>query len=90
MGERRLCKPEVAGSTPVVSIFLGYKIVNIWESEIYWNKDLVKSKAAQREATRVIESKTRRIVHFIFNPKSKAKITPYSRKFKLLMDGELE
>ena len=26
LGERRLCKPEVVGSSPIVSIFLSYKV----------------------------------------------------------------
>ena len=33
-------------------------------------KQNMKQRAAQREATRVIESASRRIVHFIFNPET--------------------
>jgi len=47
-------------------------------------------RTAQREATRLIESASRRIVHFIFNPMTTAPITPVARKFQLLMDGKLE
>ena len=48
------------------------------------------AKAAAREATRFIESDSQRVVHFIFNPMSSCKITPFTRKFKLLMEGALE
>ena len=48
------------------------------------------AKASAREATRFIESESQRVVHFVFNPMSSCKITPFTRKFKLLMDGELE
>ncbi len=50
----------------------------------------MKIKTAQREATRVIESTSRRIVHFVFNPMSVTPITPVARKFQQLMNGTLE
>lgn len=53
-------------------------------------KDSMKSKAGLREATRVIESTSRRIVHFVFNPKQKCKVTPFCRKFNLMLQGDLE
>lgn len=53
-------------------------------------KESMKSKAAQREATRVIESTSRRIVHMVFNPKNLVKVTPFTRKLKLLMEDDLD
>lgn len=50
----------------------------------------MKSKAVLREATRVIESAHKRIVHFVFNPKQKLKVTPFTKKFNLLLTGDLE
>lgn len=50
----------------------------------------MKTKAQLKEATRVIESATRRIVHFIFNPKQKVKVTPFVKKLNLMLAGELE
>jgi len=41
----------------------------------------MKIRTTQREATRVIESTSRRIVHFIFNPMQATPITPMARKF---------
>lgn len=43
-----------------------------------------------KEATRVIESKSSRIVHFIFNPMTTNKITSFSNKLKLMLEGNLE
>lgn len=43
-----------------------------------------------KEATRVIESKSSRIVHFIFNPNTTNKITSFSNKLKLMLEGNLE
>jgi hypothetical protein len=41
--------------------------------------------------TRVIESADKRIVHFVFNPLgSSSKMTPFTRRLKLQLDGELE
>lgn len=53
-------------------------------------KQVMKHRTIQREATRVIESTSRRIVHFIFNPMQSTPITPIARKFSQLMDGKLE
>lgn len=53
-------------------------------------KDGMKSTAALREATRVIESTDRRIVHFVFNPNQKNKVSPFTKKFNLLMNNDLE
>lgn len=36
-----------------------------------------------KEATRVIESTSRRIVHFIFNPNVTIKESPFTRKVRL-------
>lgn len=46
--------------------------------------------AQQKEATRVIESKTRRVVHYIFNPKVTSKQSPFTKYFDLFMAGDLE
>ena len=40
--------------------------------------------------TRVIESKSRRVVHFMFKPCGTNKISPFARKLKLMAEGELE
>lgn len=41
--------------------------------------------------TRIIESEGSRIVHFIFNPtRQSTKVTPFTRKFKLLLEEDLE
>jgi hypothetical protein len=38
----------------------------------------------------VIESKSTRIVHFIFNPRQKIKETPFTKKLNLLLSGDLD
>ena len=38
----------------------------------------------------MIESKDKRIVHFIFNPKVPIQETPFARKYKRLLDGTLD
>ncbi len=50
------------------------------------------SKQIRREKSRLIESADRRIVHFIFNPGQKVKISPFTRKLVMMMKGpgELE
>ena len=50
------------------------------------------SKQVRREKSRLIESADRRIVHFIFNPGQKVKISPFTRKLVMMMKGpgELE
>jgi hypothetical protein len=53
-------------------------------------KESIKTKATLKEATRVIESTHRRIVHFVFNPKQKCKVTPFVRKLNLMLSGDLE
>lgn len=49
-----------------------------------------KSQSELKEATRVIESKTRRIVHYVFNPKVVSKQTPFTKYFDLFMSGDLD
>lgn len=39
---------------------------------------------------RQIESKEKRTVHFLFNPTTPCKITPFTRKYVRLLDGSLE
>jgi len=46
--------------------------------------------AALKEATRVIESSSKRIVHFMFDPKQKVKQSPFTKKLNLFLSGELE
>lgn len=54
-------------------------------------KQSMKLKAEAKQATRIIESDSRRIVHFIFNPNNcEAKVTPFTRKLKLFLEGDLE
>lgn len=53
-------------------------------------KEAIKNKAALKEATRVIESTSRRIVHFVFNPKQKCKVTPFIKKLNLMLSGDLD
>jgi hypothetical protein len=53
-------------------------------------KDSMKAKALLREATRVIESTNKRIVHFIFNPHQRVKQTPFIKKLTLMLSGDLE
>lgn len=38
----------------------------------------------------MIESDSCRIVHFVFDPKQKVKETPFSKKFRLWLDGTLD
>lgn len=52
-------------------------------------KESIKTKAALKETTRVIESTSRRIVHFVFNPKQKCKVTPFVRKLNLMLINDL-
>lgn len=40
--------------------------------------------------TRVIESTSRRVVHFTFNPETTSTVSPFTRNFKLLLTDELE
>ena len=44
----------------------------------------------QLKVKRLIESNDRRVVHFIFNPMQPIPISPFARKFNLLMDGLLD
>mmetsp|Transcript_27577 Transcript_27577/g.34233 ORF Transcript_27577/g.34233 Transcript_27577/m.34233 type:complete len:282 (+) Transcript_27577:761-1606(+) len=48
------------------------------------------AKQSSREKSRLIESVDRRIVHFIFNPGQKSKISPFTRKLVKLMEGPAE
>jgi len=57
-------------------------------------KDPIKRKVQfdlqKKEKFRMIESKDKRIVHFLFNPGFASKITLFSRKYKRFLDGSLE
>ena len=53
-------------------------------------KNKVKDQAAFKEATRVIESANKRIVHFVFNPKQKSLQSPFVKKLNLLLAGDLQ
>mmetsp|Transcript_22787 Transcript_22787/g.17222 ORF Transcript_22787/g.17222 Transcript_22787/m.17222 type:complete len:131 (+) Transcript_22787:1047-1439(+) len=44
----------------------------------------------RKEKIRQIESKDKRIIHFIFNPTTPCKITPFARKLVRMLDGSLE
>lgn len=48
------------------------------------------AKAKAKQETRVIESKDRRIVHFVFDPKQRAKQTPFCKKFNQWLAGDIE
>ena len=56
-------------------------------------KDPIKRKVQfdlQKKAKfRMIESKDKRIVHFMFNPGYPSKISSFARKYKRFMDGSL-
>lgn len=43
----------------------------------------------QREKSRAIESKDKRVVHFLFNTGLPTKISPFARKYSKFMDGSL-
>ena len=53
------------------------------------HKDHVAKAKLQRE-TRVIESSDRRIVHFVFDSGIQSRESPYARKLRLMLSGELE
>lgn len=38
----------------------------------------------------MIESKDRRVVHFLFNPMIPIQETPFARKYQKLLDGTME
>lgn len=58
------------------------------------SKQLIKHQnkevAQKKEATRVIESNSRRVVHFVFDPCQHTKVTPFTRKFKLMLENDLD
>lgn len=47
------------------------------------------SKLQKKEKIRRIESTNERTVHFILNPNVPCKITPFTRKYKRLVEGTL-
>ena len=47
-------------------------------------------KAKAKSDMRMIESDSCRIVHFVFDPKQKVKETPFTKKFRLWLDGTLD
>jgi hypothetical protein len=52
-------------------------------------KRKVQFEIQKKDKFRMIESKDRRIVHFLFNPGFGGKISPFARRFKRFMDGSL-
>jgi hypothetical protein len=44
----------------------------------------------KKDKFRMIESKDRRIVHFLFNPGFGSKISPFGRRFRRFLDGTLQ
>ena len=63
-------------------------------SKIGQTKDPIKRKVQfnleKKEKFRMIESKDKRIVHFLFNPNVVPKISPFARKYKRFLDGTLK
>ena len=53
-------------------------------------KDRVKFNLQQRENSRAIESKDRRVVHFLFTTNLPTKISPFARKYQKFLNGTLE
>lgn len=57
------------------------------------SKDIIKKQyemmLVKKENVRRVESQSTRTVHFIFNPDVEAKITPFARKFRHLIAGDL-
>ena len=43
----------------------------------------------QREKSRAIESKDKRVVHFLFTTGLPTKISPFARKYARFLDGSL-
>lgn len=62
-------------------------------SKIGSEKDPIKRRVQfnleKKEKFRVIESKDKRIVHFLFNPTVPSKISPFARKYTRFLDGSL-
>ncbi len=52
-------------------------------------KKAYEQKLQRKEKIRRIESASQRTVHFIFNPAVPCKITPFTRKYKRLLTGNL-
>lgn len=52
-------------------------------------KKAYESKMARKEKVRRIESIEERTVHFVFNPRVPCKVTPFTRKYRKLLDGNL-
>jgi hypothetical protein len=50
-------------------------------------KKTYEMKMQRKEKIRRIESTSQRTVHFIFNPNVPCKITPFTRKYKRLLQG---
>ena len=44
----------------------------------------------KKEKVRMIESKDKRIIHFLFNPKVPVQETNFSRKYIKLLDGSMD
>ena len=70
---------------------------NILQSEVdslHQTKESIKKsyemKLQRKEKVRRIESASERTVHYIFNSGVPSKITPFTRKYKRLLDGTLE
>ena len=69
-------------------------IANEQLNKIGAEKDPIKKRVTfnleKKEKFRVIESKDRRIVHFLFKPNVTTKISAFCRKYKRFLDGTLE
>ena len=56
-------------------------------------KDPIKARVRfnleQREKSRTIESKDKRVVHFLFNTGLPTKVSPFARKYSRFLDGSL-
>ena len=52
-------------------------------------KARVRFNIEQREKSRVIESKDKRVVHFLFNTGLPTKVSPFARKYTRFLDGSL-
>lgn len=62
-------------------------------SKIGTTKDPIKRRVQfgleKKEKFRLIESKNKRIIHFLFNPSVQCTISPFARKYKRFIDGSL-
>ena len=52
-------------------------------------KDRIRRSLEQREKSRQIESKDKRVVHFLFGTGLPTKVSPFARKYAKFLDGSL-